>query len=193
MSTPQAKGKRANHLHHDISLFPAGTRTQPHNHAGSFANRFQCNREWPCNHCQKRKVADRCSFNHDTDQNSAWIPSDDVKRKRERDSNDDVDEWDTAAGLEAIGYTSSHILANLEIDVRRASDSRISCVFVIVSVPRRHLVDLWQAKKKSGAEQYRANTSSSPQLQRALQILPPRQYIGKCNGNCRQPFSVFAD
>ncbi|KAK7423686.1 hypothetical protein QQX98_000876 [Neonectria punicea] len=109
----------------------------------------KCNREWPCNHCQKRKVADRCSFNHDADQNSAWIPSDDVKRKRERDNNDDVDEWDTAAGLEAIGYTSSHILANLEID----------------------------AKKKSGAEQYRANINSSPQLQRALQILPPRQYI----------------
>ncbi|KPM44444.1 hypothetical protein AK830_g2065 [Neonectria ditissima] len=173
-----SKQQASKQLHHDMdgmassllpSPFPAPVRTTPQHwmldlplessspsrnlasciSTSTPANTTQCNREWPCNHCQKRKVADRCSFNHDADQNSAWVPSDDVKRKRERESIDDVDEWDTAAGLEAIGYTSSHILANLEIDV----------------------------KKRSGAEQYCAKISSSPQLQRALQILPPRQYI----------------
>ncbi|KAF7554797.1 hypothetical protein G7Z17_g2672 [Cylindrodendrum hubeiense] len=108
----------------------------------------ECNREWPCNHCQKRKVVALCSFNHETEHNSAWLPSGDVRRKRERDSSHDVDAWDTAAGLEAIGYTTSHLLANLEID----------------------------SQNKSGNEQFRAE-QSSPQLERALKILPDRQHL----------------
>ncbi|KAH6983340.1 hypothetical protein BKA56DRAFT_655843 [Ilyonectria sp. MPI-CAGE-AT-0026] len=107
----------------------------------------KCNREWPCNHCQKRKVASLCSFNHEAEPNSAWMPSVDVKRKRERESKEEPDEWDTAAGLEAIGYTTSHLLSNLEID----------------------------SHSKIGAKQYRADPESSPQLKRALDILPSRQ------------------
>ncbi|KAH7149905.1 fungal-specific transcription factor domain-containing protein [Dactylonectria estremocensis] len=107
----------------------------------------KCNRQWPCNHCQKRKVVTLCSFNHDNEPNTAWVPSANVRQKRERDSNDDRDEWDIAGGLEAMGYTSSHLLANLEID----------------------------SQNKSGSEQYLADLVSSPQLRRALDILPTRR------------------
>lgn len=60
------------------------------------------------------------------------MPSVDVKRKRERESKDEPDEWDTAAGLEAIGYTTSHLLSNLEIDVRPAFPDDHRCVRFLI-------------------------------------------------------------
>ncbi|KAI5458965.1 hypothetical protein BGZ63DRAFT_426279 [Mariannaea sp. PMI_226] len=111
----------------------------------------KCNREWPCNHCQKRKVADKCHYGPDTDQTkaaSSWTPSTEVKRKREAESDAAQDDWDATADLEAIGYTASHLLSNLKIE-----------------------------SNGTAPEQYRMHVSESPHLQRALQILPARQYI----------------
>ena len=80
----------------------------------------KCNRQWPCNNCQKRKVADQCRFKDDskaTSGDDAWAASLDVKRKRdmqgeEGDSDDDVD-----GILEAIGYSRLHLLTKLDQDV----------------------------------------------------------------------------
>lgn len=60
------------------------------------------------------------------------MPSVDVKRKRDRESKEEPDEWDTAAGLEAIGYTTSHLLSNLEIDVRLAFPDDHRCVRFLI-------------------------------------------------------------
>ncbi|ATY65048.1 Fungal specific transcription factor [Cordyceps militaris] len=77
----------------------------------------QCNRQWPCNHCQKRKVADRCRFSHTAAATSERTPSSGTrKRNRTRDeqpesSSDDDDTDDFAA----IGYGGAHFFSNLEV------------------------------------------------------------------------------
>ncbi|KAH6662662.1 hypothetical protein F5X68DRAFT_266147 [Plectosphaerella plurivora] len=111
----------------------------------------KCNREWPCNNCHKRKVADMCRFSDKVQPNPAWTPSQDVRRKRERGSEEIGDDWDAGEGLEAIGYTASHILASLEIGPA--------------------------PKKKTGWEQYRLDPAKSDQLKRALDVLPERHII----------------
>jgi hypothetical protein len=58
-----------------------------------------------------------CRFSDKVQPNPAWTPSLDVRRKRERSSESAGDDWDAGEGLEAIGYTASHILASLEIGV----------------------------------------------------------------------------
>ncbi|RBQ99247.1 hypothetical protein VDGD_20094 [Verticillium dahliae] len=115
----------------------------------------KCNREWPCNHCQKRKVADKCQFNPDPPPISAWTPSTEVKRKREQSyaETENDDEFDDGEGIDAVGYTASHLFANLGLgpDV--------------------------DGKKSKTPKQYYLDPKTSPQLQRALQTLPPRPYI----------------
>lgn len=66
-------------------------------------------------------MADRCNYRPETDPskaNSVWEPSVEVKRKRELESEAAGDDWDDGAGLEAIGYATSHLLSNLNIGVR---------------------------------------------------------------------------
>ncbi|CAG7563671.1 unnamed protein product [Fusarium equiseti] len=112
----------------------------------------KCNRQWPCNNCQKRKVADQCRFRDDSKAASgddAWAASLDVKRKRdmqgeEGDSDDDVD-----GILEAIGYSRLHLLTKLDQDSGSTKPS----------------------------EQYYLDPKDSAQLQRALDVLPPRHIV----------------
>ncbi|KAK8141042.1 hypothetical protein G3M48_000962 [Beauveria asiatica] len=76
-----------------------------------------CNRQWPCNHCQKRKVADRCCFSHATSGSSERAPSSgNRKRTRNRDeqSEPSSDEDDTQ-DFAAIGYGGAHFFTNLEV------------------------------------------------------------------------------
>lgn len=78
----------------------------------------QCNREWPCNHCQKRKVADKCRFGGA----SPDRPGDSRKRQHSNDDTDstDTNPWDDAdSGFEALGYTASHLFSGLGQDVSR--------------------------------------------------------------------------
>lgn len=81
----------------------------------------KCDRQWPCNHCQKRKVVDQCRFKDDSttpDQpEGAWAASSDVKRKLEQNSSDDERDTDAAEVLEAIGYSRGHVLAKLDEEV----------------------------------------------------------------------------
>lgn len=99
----------------------------------------QCNREWPCNHCQKRKVADKCRFNAPLPDGKPKSPTDPERKHtypRSLDGHEDDDEGiddatergvsvaaDAAAGehtlgLEAIGYMAAPLLARLGIEVK---------------------------------------------------------------------------
>lgn len=84
----------------------------------------QCNREWPCNHCQKRKVADKCRF---IQPNAASSPPDsltqgsDKKRSRSRDDDDEPEvsepeDDDDDVELAAMGYAAGPLLESLTID-----------------------------------------------------------------------------
>lgn len=85
----------------------------------------QCNKQWPCNHCQKRKVASKCSFG----QGIASPPSLDSSvsqggstRKRQLSHEDhaeqqlDSNPWDDADwDFESLGYTPSHLHVGLGV------------------------------------------------------------------------------
>ncbi|KAF7555833.1 hypothetical protein G7046_g6474 [Stylonectria norvegica] len=115
----------------------------------------KCNREWPCNHCQKRKVADQCRFK------DARLPDTEKTvqenwRKRSLDSDDHTSSTGTGTdddadsdGIDALGYMSSHALFGLT-----AQDETI----------------------KASSREFIRDLQSCPQLERALQIMPPRQY-----------------
>ncbi|PHH83857.1 hypothetical protein CDD83_2909 [Cordyceps sp. RAO-2017] len=116
----------------------------------------KCNRVWPCNHCQKRKVADKCRFGHGQP-GPEKMGSHDGSRKRQLSHEDltdssDTNPWDIDSGFEAIGYTASHLFSGLN-----TSDPRVK------ATPKQY-------------KQYYMNVTSCPQLERALQVLPPRPY-----------------
>lgn len=80
----------------------------------------KCNRQWPCNNCQKRKVADQCRFRDDFKVGSgddAWSASVEVKRKRDQAGEGDESDSDVGDVLEAIGYSRLHLLTKLDQDV----------------------------------------------------------------------------
>jgi hypothetical protein len=80
----------------------------------------KCNRQWPCNSCQKRKVADQCRFRDDFKAGSgedAWSASVEVKRKRDEVGREDESDSDVGDVLEAIGYGRLHLLTKLDQDV----------------------------------------------------------------------------
>ncbi|KAM0423993.1 hypothetical protein ACHAPD_002476 [Fusarium lateritium] len=78
----------------------------------------KCNREWPCNGCQKRKVADKCRFK---DTNQPVTEKAAVERQRKNrvtiksspESLDSEVEDTTSDRIHALGYTPSHLLFNL--------------------------------------------------------------------------------
>ncbi|KAG5657877.1 hypothetical protein KAF25_007910 [Fusarium avenaceum] len=112
----------------------------------------KCNRQWPCNNCQKRKVADRCRFRDDSKGGSgedAWAASLDVKRKRDMKGSEEESDDDVGDVLEAIGYSRLHLLTKLDQDSGGSKPS----------------------------EQYYLDPKTSPQLKRALDVLPPRHIV----------------
>ncbi|KAF4978979.1 hypothetical protein FZEAL_4734 [Fusarium zealandicum] len=114
----------------------------------------RCNREWPCNHCQKRKVADKCRFK-DTNQPSAEKSASDSLRKRQRNADDSTESADSdiedgdSDGINALGYMPSHVLFGL------TSQDKVI---------------------KSSSREYVKDANIFPQLERALQVIPPRPY-----------------
>ncbi|KAF4457671.1 putative transcriptional regulatory protein C3C7.04 [Fusarium austroafricanum] len=112
----------------------------------------KCNRQWPCNNCQKRKVADQCRFKDDSKgspSEDAWAPSVDVKRKRDMRGLDDDSDSDVGDVLEAIGYSRLHLLTKLDQDSGTTKPS----------------------------EQYRLDPKTDAKLKRALDVLPPRNVV----------------
>ncbi|PFH62897.1 hypothetical protein XA68_11216 [Ophiocordyceps unilateralis] len=114
----------------------------------------KCNRVWPCNHCQKRKVADKCRFGTCTPAPTRT----EAGRKRELSHDDltdssDTNPWDDGdSGFGALGYTAGHLFSGLTTSDRRLRTP---------SKPQR---------------QFYVDIASCPQLERVLQVLPPRPY-----------------
>ncbi|KAF5676808.1 transcriptional regulatory [Fusarium heterosporum] len=116
----------------------------------------KCNREWPCNHCQKRKVADKCRFiqaNTASSPSDSLTPGSEKKRSRSREDDDEPessepDEEDSDVGLEAMGYAAGPLFESLTIDPKKG--------------------------KKSLGELTWIHPSTCPQLKHALDVLPAR-------------------
>ncbi|KAM5355677.1 hypothetical protein ACJ41O_002323 [Fusarium nematophilum] len=115
----------------------------------------RCNREWPCNHCQKRKVADRCRFK-DANQPATEKATSERSRKRRLNNDastkslDDSDLGNTDSdGIDALGYMPSHVLYDLT-----SQDEII----------------------KASSREYFKDPKIFSQLERALQVIPPRPY-----------------
>ncbi|KAM0264610.1 hypothetical protein ACHAPA_008124 [Fusarium lateritium] len=120
------------------------------------ADHRQCNREWPCNHCQKRKVADKCRFIR---ANTVSSPSDSLtpvsEKKRSRSREDDgepessePDEDDDDVGLGAMGYAAGPLFESLTIHPKK--------------------------DKKPLGELTWVHPRNCPQLKHALDVLPGR-------------------
>ncbi|KAF4450273.1 putative transcriptional regulatory protein C1F7.11c [Fusarium austroafricanum] len=116
----------------------------------------KCNREWPCNHCQKRKVADKCRFiqgNTVTSPSDGVTPSSDKKRSRSRDDDEEPevsepDDDDDDVGLGAMGYAAGPLFESLTIDAKK--------------------------DKKPLGELTWVHPSTCPQLKHAIDVLPSR-------------------
>ncbi|KAG6001197.1 hypothetical protein E4U21_004618 [Claviceps maximensis] len=120
----------------------------------------KCNREWPCNHCQKRKVADKCCFNQTSIQEAPdKTPRQAVNRKRQFSHEESIDaadstSWDEVeCDFESLGYTAAHLFGGLNSTSTRKTKP----------APRTY-------------KQHYMDAASCPQLKRALQLLPPRPY-----------------
>ncbi|GAB0138066.1 hypothetical protein EsDP_00006312 [Epichloe bromicola] len=120
----------------------------------------KCNREWPCNHCQKRKVADKCCFIQSSSQAGPENASRQaMNRKRQLGQDDSTDatestSWDDVdCDFESLGYTASHLFAGLGSSSTRKTKT----------TPKTY-------------KQHYMDVASCPQLKRALQLLPPRPY-----------------
>ncbi|KAF5005867.1 hypothetical protein FDECE_7725 [Fusarium decemcellulare] len=118
------------------------------------SNCAQCNREWPCNHCQKRKVADKCRFK-DANQPAAEKAASENLRKRRLNNDASTDSIESeidsgdSDGIDALGYMPSHVLFGLT-----SQDEII----------------------KASSREFVKDPKIFPQLERALQVIPPRPY-----------------
>ncbi|KAJ3525018.1 hypothetical protein NM208_g11821 [Fusarium decemcellulare] len=116
------------------------------------SNRSQCNREWPCNHCQKRKVADKCRFK-DANQPAAEKAASENLRKRRLNNDASTDSIESeidsgdSDGIDALGYMPSHVLFGLT-----SQDEII----------------------KASSREFVKDPKIFPQLERALQVIPPQ-------------------
>ncbi|TVY66728.1 putative transcription factor sol4 [Fusarium oxysporum f. sp. cubense] len=115
----------------------------------------KCNREWPCNHCQKRKVADKCRFIQATTASSpsdGLTPNSDKKRSRSREDDVEPDDSepdeDDDVGLGAMGYAAGPLFESLTIDAKK--------------------------DKKPLGELTWVHPSTCPQLKHAIDVLPGR-------------------
>ncbi|KAG6033711.1 hypothetical protein E4U41_006844 [Claviceps citrina] len=155
-------GAKRSNKHHNLSrslstqrlLSPALLKLNP--------PAIPCNREWPCNHCQKRKVADKCCFSQSSIAQGGpeKASRQAVGRKRQLSYEESMDTTESTAwddvecDFESLGYTASHLFAGLHSSSTRKTKS----------TPKTY-------------KQHYMDTASCPQLKRALQSLPPRPYI----------------
>ncbi|EFZ00415.2 Fungal specific transcription factor [Metarhizium robertsii ARSEF 23] len=114
----------------------------------------KCNREWPCDRCQRRKIADECRYNYSNPMLDT--PAHDLTEKLKR-THDDYSNRGTAeaddedgTGFDAL---ATRLYATLGID---------------------HGVS-----EKPAPKQDFVAADSSPQMRRVLQLLPQRQSMGK--------------
>ncbi|KAK8145500.1 hypothetical protein G3M48_004349 [Beauveria asiatica] len=77
----------------------------------------KCNREWPCNHCLKRKVADKCRFALPAAKAPAEASTALDSRKRQA-SPDEAHENVISADFppDSLGYSTADLLAGLGLE-----------------------------------------------------------------------------
>jgi hypothetical protein len=111
----------------------------------------KCSREWPCNHCLKRKVADKCTFSTWGGSNEsapAISVSINVPAKvSEPRASVSLDE-DHESTLGTLGYMTNELLNNLGLDT------------------------------KPDPGEFLADADSCPQLDLALALLPSKPHLG---------------
>lgn len=77
---------------------------------------IQCNREWPCNHCQRRKVADKCRFNVPApDQGDTRGSVENKKRHADGGLVQPPETSELEGPVENLGYMAAEMLARLGI------------------------------------------------------------------------------
>ncbi|KAG6054373.1 hypothetical protein E4U32_006940 [Claviceps aff. humidiphila group G2b] len=111
----------------------------------------KCNREWPCDRCQRRKIADECRYNYSNP--ALDVPAHDLTEKLKRTHDEYASRGsDQAEGEEEdVGFDAlaTRLYATLGID---------------------HGVN-----EKPAPKQDYVSVDSSPQMQRVLKLLPQRQ------------------
>ncbi|KAG5953956.1 hypothetical protein E4U58_000256 [Claviceps cyperi] len=111
----------------------------------------KCNREWPCDRCQRRKIADECRYNYSNP--ALDVPAHDLTEKLKRPHDEYASRGsDQAEGEEEdVGFDAlaTRLYATLGID---------------------HGVN-----EKPAPKQDYVSVDSSPQMQRVLKLLPQRQ------------------
>ena len=85
----------------------------------------QCSREWPCNHCLKRKVPDQCTFStfgNANDESPTATAAEGLPRRIESKPRLSPRTGDsTAPDLSALGYMTNELLNNLGLESKVCS------------------------------------------------------------------------
>ncbi|KAH8651161.1 hypothetical protein BX600DRAFT_387814 [Xylariales sp. PMI_506] len=114
----------------------------------------KCDRQWPCNHCQKRKVPDQCRFRHDAAARSSSLQQVPAKKKRTRSPPASVHGDEDASPLildcddiESLGYAPSHpfieLASRLPPHKPHITEERSSLIEEAIRVfPARPYIDL---------------------------------------------------
>ncbi|WYZ44450.1 hypothetical protein EsH8_VII_000886 [Colletotrichum jinshuiense] len=107
----------------------------------------KCDRQWPCNHCQKRKVASQCRFRQEKTEEKPLAPLRGRKRSLSEGSDHHVPGAVTSEyGFETMGYMRSHPIFGLE--------------------------DVVKHETKPGSQGVDTNSL----IESAIRVLPPRPY-----------------
>ncbi|OAQ64318.2 fungal transcriptional regulatory protein [Pochonia chlamydosporia 170] len=79
----------------------------------------KCNREWPCIHCQRRKVADKCRFNLPAPPQSrsgkGTLTTESKKRHADWGTAEPPANSDAEGSIQSFGYAAAEMLARLGI------------------------------------------------------------------------------
>ncbi|KAM0353629.1 hypothetical protein ACHAPU_001642 [Fusarium lateritium] len=135
----------------------------------------KCNREWPCNGCQKRKVADKCRFKDTNQPVTEKVALDRLRRSRinTKTSPESAESelGDTGTdGIDALGYMPSHLLFDL------TSNYEVSKFWPALCSHTGSNDAPSFKNTKTTSQEFVRDPRSFAQLERALQIIPPRPY-----------------
>ncbi|KAK0391348.1 hypothetical protein NLU13_0849 [Sarocladium strictum] len=107
----------------------------------------KCSREWPCNHCLKRKVADKCTFSTWAGSTESTPASSTMLRGPEPRNPDLTVRDDEEHTIGSLGFMTNELLNTLGLE------------------------------PKVDKGEYVADADSCPQLDQALKLLPSRQHL----------------
>ncbi|KAK2132251.1 fungal-specific transcription factor domain-containing protein [Fusarium oxysporum II5] len=111
----------------------------------------KCDRNWPCNNCQKRNVANKCQFRALERQSPGQKKRPiDTGIRKETVEDESGDEMDEAQVLQVLGYGSESFFSRICIQAK---------------------------KERIPPSQLRIDPNSCPQLRHVLDVLPTRSFM----------------